>query len=34
MAVMRGQILNVSQALKDGRSPVELVQMPSVIIER
>ncbi|ODM92158.1 Phosphatidylinositol 4-kinase type 2-beta [Orchesella cincta] len=34
MAVMRGQILNLCQALKDGRSPVELVQMPSVIIER
>lgn len=34
MGVMRGQILNLNQALKDGRSPVQLVQMPSVIIEK
>jgi len=34
MGVLRGQILNLTQALKDGRSPVQLVQMPSVIIER
>jgi phosphatidylinositol 4-kinase type 2 len=34
MGVLRGQILNLNQALKDGRSPVQLVQMPSVIIER
>jgi len=26
--------LNLNQALKDGRSPVQLVQMPSVIIEK
>uniref|UniRef100_A0A1B6C7D0 Phosphatidylinositol 4-kinase type 2 n=1 Tax=Clastoptera arizonana TaxID=38151 RepID=A0A1B6C7D0_9HEMI len=34
MSVMRGQILNLSQALKDGKSPVQLVQMPAVIVER
>jgi phosphatidylinositol 4-kinase type 2 len=34
MSVMRGQILNLSQALKDGRSPLQLVQMPVVIVER
>ncbi|KAK6174357.1 hypothetical protein SNE40_017652 [Patella caerulea] len=34
MAVMRGQILNLSQALKDGKSPVELVQMRAVTVER
>ncbi|XP_021942487.1 phosphatidylinositol 4-kinase type 2-alpha isoform X2 [Zootermopsis nevadensis] len=34
MSVMRGQILNLTQALKDGRSPVQLVQMPAVIVER
>eukprot|EP00092_Neocalanus_flemingeri_P022179 GFUD01024057.1.p1 GENE.GFUD01024057.1~~GFUD01024057.1.p1 ORF type:complete len:525 (+),score=133.39 GFUD01024057.1:110-1684(+) len=34
MSVMRGQILNLSQALKDGKSPLQLVQMPSVFIER
>ncbi|ESP00418.1 hypothetical protein LOTGIDRAFT_140716 [Lottia gigantea] len=34
MAVMRGQILNLSQALKDGKSPVELVQMRGVTVER
>lgn len=34
MAVMRGQILNLTQALKDGKSPVQLVQMPAVIVER
>jgi phosphatidylinositol 4-kinase type 2 len=34
MGVLRGQILNLNQALKDGRTPVQLVQMPSVIIER
>ncbi|XP_049536583.1 uncharacterized protein LOC125951662 [Anopheles darlingi] len=31
MSVMRGQILNLTQALKDGKSPVQLVQMPAVI---
>ncbi|XP_058049207.1 phosphatidylinositol 4-kinase type 2-beta [Ahaetulla prasina] len=34
MSVMRGQILNLTQALKDGRSPLQLVQMPRVIVER
>ncbi|KAL5022304.1 hypothetical protein ScPMuIL_001459 [Solemya velum] len=34
MAVMRGQILNLTQALKDGKSPVQLVQMPVVTVER
>ncbi|XP_027692441.1 phosphatidylinositol 4-kinase type 2-beta [Vombatus ursinus] len=34
MSVMRGQILNLTQALKDGKSPLQLVQMPRVIVER
>ncbi|XP_062334039.1 phosphatidylinositol 4-kinase type 2-beta [Osmerus eperlanus] len=34
MSVMRGQILNLSQALKDGKSPIQLVQMPRVVVER
>lgn len=34
MSVMRGQILNLSQALKDGKSPVQLVQMPAVVVEK
>ncbi|KAM5272240.1 phosphatidylinositol 4-kinase type 2-beta [Ctenodactylus gundi] len=34
MSVMRGQILNLTQALKDGKSPIQLVQMPCVIVER
>ncbi|XP_060772780.1 phosphatidylinositol 4-kinase type 2-beta isoform X1 [Neoarius graeffei] len=34
MSVMRGQILNLSQALKDGKSPLHLVQMPRVVVER
>jgi len=34
MSVMRGQILNLTQALKDGKSPLQLVQMPVVIVER
>jgi hypothetical protein len=34
MSVMRGQILNLTQALKDKKSPVQLVQMPAVIVER
>ncbi|KAG7492627.1 hypothetical protein MATL_G00016250 [Megalops atlanticus] len=33
IAVMRGQILNLSQALKDGKTPLQLVQMPPVIVE-
>ena len=31
---MRGQILNLTQALKDAKSPLQLVQMPVVIVER
>uniref|UniRef100_A0A6J0SQN0 Phosphatidylinositol 4-kinase type 2 n=1 Tax=Pogona vitticeps TaxID=103695 RepID=A0A6J0SQN0_9SAUR len=34
MSVMRGQILNLAQALKDEKSPLQLVQMPRVIVER
>lgn len=34
MSVMRGQILNLSQAMKDCKSPLQLVQMPSVVVER
>lgn len=34
MAVMRGQILNLVQALKDGKTPLELVQMPVITVER
>uniref|UniRef100_A0A1B0GF60 Phosphatidylinositol 4-kinase type 2 n=1 Tax=Glossina morsitans morsitans TaxID=37546 RepID=A0A1B0GF60_GLOMM len=34
MAVMRGQILNLTQALKDGKSPVQLLQMSAVVVER
>ncbi|XP_066277993.1 phosphatidylinositol 4-kinase type 2-alpha-like [Branchiostoma lanceolatum] len=34
MSVMRGQILNLTQALRDGKSPLQLVQMPLVIVER
>ncbi|KAJ8247764.1 hypothetical protein GJAV_G00250050 [Gymnothorax javanicus] len=33
MSVMRGQILNLTQALKDGKSPLQLVQMPRVVVE-
>ncbi|XP_006630306.2 phosphatidylinositol 4-kinase type 2-alpha [Lepisosteus oculatus] len=33
IAVMRGQILNLSQAMKDGKTPLQLVQMPPVIVE-
>ncbi|XP_037011419.2 phosphatidylinositol 4-kinase type 2-beta [Artibeus jamaicensis] len=34
MSVMRGQILNLTQALRDGKSPVQLVQMPCVMVEQ
>lgn len=34
MSVMRGQMLNLSQALKDNKSPETLVQMPPVVIEK
>ncbi|XP_036186298.1 phosphatidylinositol 4-kinase type 2-beta isoform X7 [Myotis myotis] len=33
MSVMRGQILNLAQALREGKSPVQLVQMPCVLVE-
>ncbi|KAM7009348.1 phosphatidylinositol 4-kinase type 2-alpha [Tautogolabrus adspersus] len=33
VAVMRGQILNLCQALKDAKTPLQLVQMPPVIVE-
>ncbi|XP_053085837.1 phosphatidylinositol 4-kinase type 2-alpha isoform X1 [Pangasianodon hypophthalmus] len=33
ISVMRGQILNLIQALKDGKSPLQLVQTPPVIVE-
>uniref|UniRef100_A0A3Q3J937 Phosphatidylinositol 4-kinase type 2 n=1 Tax=Monopterus albus TaxID=43700 RepID=A0A3Q3J937_MONAL len=33
VAVMRGQVLNLCQALKDGKTPLQLVQMPPVIVE-
>ena len=34
LSVMRGQIVNLVQAMKDGKSPFQLVQMPGVIVER
>lgn len=34
MSVLRGQILNLTQALKDAKSPLQLVQMPAVVIQR
>lgn len=34
MSVMRGQVLNLTQALRDGKSPFQLVQMPCVIVEQ
>ncbi len=30
---MRGQILNLVQALKDNKTPLQLVQMPTVTVE-
>lgn len=33
-SVMRGQVLNLTQALKDRKSPEQLLQMPAVIVER
>jgi phosphatidylinositol 4-kinase type 2 len=33
MSVMRGQILNLVQALKDNKTPLQLVQMPCVTVE-
>lgn len=34
MSVLRGQILNLTQALRDKKSPLQLVQMPVVTVER
>ncbi|XP_031559518.1 phosphatidylinositol 4-kinase type 2-beta-like isoform X2 [Actinia tenebrosa] len=34
LAVLRGQILNLSQALRDKKSPLQLVQMPVVTVEK
>ncbi|XP_030047108.1 phosphatidylinositol 4-kinase type 2-beta isoform X2 [Microcaecilia unicolor] len=34
MSVMRGQMLNLTQALKDEKSPIQLAQMPRVVVER
>lgn len=34
LSVMRGQILNLAQAMRDGKTPFQLVQMPGVIVER
>ncbi|XP_056671596.1 phosphatidylinositol 4-kinase type 2-beta-like [Monodelphis domestica] len=34
MSVMRGQILNLTQALKDGKSPLQLVQMLCMVVEK
>lgn len=33
MSVMRGQILNLAQALKDDKTPLQLVQMPCITVE-
>lgn len=33
MFLVPSQILNLTQALKDGRSPLQLVQMPPVTVE-
>ncbi|XP_078421177.1 phosphatidylinositol 4-kinase type 2-alpha isoform X1 [Cetorhinus maximus] len=33
ISVMRGQILNLTQALKDGKSPLMLIQITPVIVE-
>ncbi|XP_065649172.1 phosphatidylinositol 4-kinase type 2-alpha isoform X1 [Hydra vulgaris] len=34
MAVLRGQILNLNQALRDRKTPAQLVQMPPVYVQR
>jgi hypothetical protein len=34
MSVLRGQILNLCQALKENKTPLQLVQMPCVLVER
>ena len=33
MSVMRGQILNLVQALKDSKTPLQLVQMHTITVE-
>ncbi|XP_062318955.1 phosphatidylinositol 4-kinase type 2-alpha-like [Osmerus eperlanus] len=33
ISVMRGQILNLTQAMKEGKTPLQLVQMPPVTVE-
>lgn len=33
MSVMRGQILNLAQALRDNKTPLQLVQMPCITVE-
>lgn len=34
MSVMRGQILNLTQALKDRKTPQQLINMPAIIMEK
>lgn len=34
MAVMRGQVLNLGQAMRDNKAPVQLVQMPLITVEK
>jgi len=34
MSVLRGQVLNLTQALKEGKTPFQLVQMPPILVER
>lgn len=34
MAVMRGQILNLTQALREDKSPYELIQMSPILVEK
>lgn len=34
LSVMRGQMLNLTQALKEGKTPHQLTLMPAVIVER
>lgn len=32
MSVLRGQILNLTQALKEGKTPLQLVNMTSIVL--
>lgn len=34
MSVMRGQVLNLANALRDGKSPLQLAQMPNMRVLR